>query len=55
MGITAIFFRDEGFYPVQFAGIKPPEREAAEHAVLNPGTRRIEDADGNVLWWETAQ
>ena len=54
-GITALFFRDGCFYPVQFSGNKPPEREAAEHAVLNPGTIRIEDTEGNVLWQETKQ
>lgn len=53
-GITAVFFRDEGFYPVQFMGVKSPKDEAADHAALNPGTKRIEDTEGNVLWPETA-
>jgi hypothetical protein len=45
-----IFFRGEFWYPVQ--GIKgvPLERQAADHAVLNPGTLRIEDINGTVLW-----
>lgn len=51
-GIVAIFFRDGGFYPVQFMGMKPPAEEAADHAALNPGTLRVEDAAGNVLWPE---
>lgn len=34
---TVIFFREEGWYPV-------------EHVDLNPGTKRVEDIDGNVLW-----
>ncbi len=44
-----VFFRDGGFYLVNtyedegFA-------ELAEHARLNPGTIRIEDIKGNVLW-----
>jgi len=54
-GIIAIFFRDEGFYPIQFHGIKPAKQEAADHAELNPGTRRIETTDGEVLWRETEQ
>lgn len=52
-GIIAIFFRDEGFYPVRFSGTKNPIEEAADHAALNPGTRRVEDTDGNILWQET--
>lgn len=53
--MIAIFFRDEGFYPVQFFGTKSPSEEAADHAALNPGTRKIEDTAGNVLWQEIAQ
>lgn len=53
---VAIFFREEGFYPVIFMGHKPPREEAAEQASLNPGTLRVEDLDGNILWQpETAQ
>jgi len=54
-GIVALFFRDDMFYPVQFHGKKPPELEAADHAVPNPGTRRVETVDGVVLWQETKQ
>lgn len=50
IGIVAIFFREEGFYPIRFSGAKPPREEAADHAALNPGTLRIEDRDGNILW-----
>ncbi|KQM37960.1 hypothetical protein [Sphingomonas sp. Leaf10] len=49
-GITAIFFREGMFYPVKFMGSKSPADEAADHAALNPGTMRIEDTSGNVLW-----
>lgn len=54
---TALFFRqgDDGetyFYPIEFHGKKPAAEEAADHAALNPGTLRIEDIDGNVLWPE---
>lgn len=51
-GEIAIFVREEGFYPIQFMGNKPPEIEAADHAALNPGTLRIELLDGTVLWPE---
>jgi len=45
---TVIFFRDEGFYPVYIH----PGETIEQHANLNPGTRRVEDAFGNVLWRE---
>lgn len=51
-GETVIFFRDGMFYPVTLSGLKPTTVEAAEHAGLNPGTFRIEDMRGNVLWPE---
>lgn len=44
-----VFIRKDTFYVINtyedegFA-------ELAAHAVLNPGTIRIEDMDGNVLW-----
>lgn len=44
-----IFFREGSFYVINtyedegFA-------ELAEHAAMNPGTLRIEDTKGNVLW-----
>ncbi len=53
---TMIFFRNidgkDGFYDVEF---EMPEdgtmQEAArEHAKANPGTIRVEDINGNVLW-----
>lgn len=51
-GETVIFVRAEGFYPVQLSGLKPAAIEAADHAALNPGTLRIEDMRGVVLWPE---
>jgi hypothetical protein len=41
-----IFFRKEGFYPVMVYD----DCDLGEHAELNPGTLRIEDMKGNVLW-----
>lgn len=43
---TVLFIRDEMFYPLQL-GIYD---NIAAHAENNPGTRRVEDMAGNVLW-----
>ncbi len=51
---VAIFFRAEGWYPIEF--IDPSacglsmEQQAAQHAETNPGTLRVEDVNGTVLW-----
>lgn len=45
---TVIFFREGMFYPIMVR----EKEDLAEHARLNPGTLRIEDVDGNVLWPE---
>lgn len=43
-----IFFRKEGFYPVE--GIKD-DAEVLDHVILNPGTIRVENAlTGKVVW-----
>lgn len=47
---TLIFFRATGFYLVQGVLDVPLKQQAEDHAVLNPGTLRIEDVHGNVLW-----
>lgn len=49
-GEVVIFVREEGFYPIQFSGLKPSAEEAADHAACNPGTLRIEDMHGKVIW-----
>lgn len=41
-----IFIRAEGFYPIMVY----EDDDMAHHAELNPGTLRIEDVDGNILW-----
>lgn len=41
-----IFFREGGWYPLEL----PISDDLAKHAELNPGTLRIEDAKGNILW-----
>lgn len=43
---TVIFFRKEGFYPIE----TPVDDDLAHHAGLNPGTLKIEDTKGNILW-----
>ena len=49
-GEMVIFIREEGFYPIQLSGLKPTAIEVPEHVALNPGTVRVEDAHGNVIW-----
>lgn len=50
MMAVAIFFREhegkEIFYPIE----DNLKQDWAEHARLNPGTIRVEDPEGNVLW-----
>lgn len=41
-----IFFREGMFYPLEL----PVTDDLAKHAECNPGTLRIEDIRGNVLW-----
>lgn len=43
---VVIFIRDGFFYPLTL----PESADLAAHARANPGTLRIEDAAGNVLW-----
>ena len=52
-----IFFRKgadddvEFFYPVEYPDdVKTPEQLATDSADCNPGTVRVEDIEGNVLW-----
>jgi hypothetical protein len=40
-----VFFRDRHFYVVEI----PPDQVLA-NVVLNPGTTRVEDLKGNVVW-----
>lgn len=54
MDRIAIFIRAEGFYLIEFMDPaecgRTMEQQAADHAELNTGTLRVEDAHGNVLW-----
>jgi hypothetical protein len=40
-----IFFREEGWYPVEI----PPDHLLA-NVELNPGTLKVEDLEGNIVW-----
>ena len=41
-----IFFRAEGWYPVMLWG----DEDVIPNVELNPGTLRVEDAAGRVVW-----
>ena len=45
-----IFFREGVFYPITAVKGIPLAAQARTHAELNPGTLRVEDKDGNMLW-----
>jgi len=40
------FHRAEGWYPLELAD----DEDARKNAEFNPGTLRVEDIDGNVVW-----
>lgn len=44
---TYLFFREEGFYPLQFKD----DEEAIANALCNPGTLRVEDMDNRLTVW----
>ena len=46
--VTRIFIREEVFYAIEI----PENQDLNKHAECNPGTLRIEDLEGNVLWPE---
>lgn len=41
-----IFIRKEGFYPVELRD----DDDAKRNAEINPGTLRVEDLNGRVVW-----
>jgi len=43
---TYIFFRKEGFYPVEYKN----NEEAIEGAKLNKGTLKVKTASGKTIW-----
>ena len=53
---TLVFFRKDRFYPMDIPPIpddfpdKPIEKIARDNAECNPGTIRVEDTHGRVLW-----
>jgi len=45
-----IFFREEGWYPLYLTS----ETQVEPNARANPGTLRVEDIYGNLIWGEAA-
>lgn len=45
-----IFFRSEGFYIIDAVHDVDLTKQATDNALLNPGTLRVEDGLGSVLW-----
>lgn len=45
---TYIFFRAEGWYPVKCTN----DVDVLRHVELNPGTIKVEDMDGRIVWPE---
>lgn len=43
-----IFFRDSGWYPID----RPSIDAAIADAFNNPGTRKVETVDGELIWIE---
>ncbi len=43
---TVVFFRKEGWYTIE----TPVNDDLDHHAKINPGTLKIEDTKGNILW-----
>lgn len=47
--VPYIFFRDDMWYPVECKD----DAEVLVHVELNPGTTRVEDMNGRVVWRAT--
>ena len=47
---SMIIVRAEGWYPIMGVKGVPLAKQAADNAACNPGTLRVEDMQGNVLW-----
>ncbi len=48
--VELVFFRKEGFYFINAIAGLDLKTQAKDNAELNPGTIRVEDVAGNVLW-----
>jgi hypothetical protein len=44
--MTYIFFRKDGFYPIE----ETDDARIIEHIKLNPGTLKVEDCAGRLIW-----
>jgi len=47
---TFLFFRETGFYPIDI-----PPQTVIDNVKCNPGTIRVEDMRGNVVWEESLE
>lgn len=45
-----LFIRKEGFYPIEALPNVDLKKQAEDSALRNPGTLRVEDMRGNILW-----
>jgi hypothetical protein len=45
-GTVYVFFREGMFYPITLRN----DEDARRNAECNPGTLRVEDIDGNIVW-----
>lgn len=45
-----VFIRESHFYLIQAVKGVSLDQQARDNAELNPGTMRVEDKRGNVLW-----
>jgi hypothetical protein len=48
--MITIWHRENGWYPVEIPDSMCTEQELEKHAALNPGTLKVEDITGKVLW-----
>jgi len=46
MNKTYLFFREDGFYPIELKD----DEDAIKNAIHNKGTLRVEDLKGNIIW-----
>ena len=46
MKAVYLFFREQGFYPIELES----DARAVENALCNPGTIKVENVDGKVVW-----
>lgn len=48
--VIVIFHRNDCWYPVEFSSYRVLRKDLEEHVRLNPGTTKVTDGQGKVLW-----